>query len=611
MSTKTSRTRNVSKKGYTPQMDDDVELEEEFKDKPSSMRFFDRFLILMIFLVIGLFIAFIVSLTVTIPHDAGRHEFYDYVVIGGGPAGCTVAERLSREHHHTVLLLEAGPDVQDDPILNEITPLTGTIEDTYYGKYFWQHAQDYAEVIPHRLSLQLTTGRLFGGGSKINGAQFVRGTKWMFDTWADVTDDPIWATTNVITQYKALESYHAPSYNPSVRGNAGPLSIWETMTVAPQAMATSLAEKVATAFEQFLPVSRLADYNDLSPSSETGTFLQWQITAYPNGTRSSSDVSIMTHAVRARTNLHLSFGSTAVKVLFDDNKHARAVRYIKEGKEHIAHGTRRIILSAGVNTAQILQHSGIGDADLLESLDIPVIYDNPNVGHNMVNQQLFTAIFTKNQSDLPSANPADIYEGGAFLADPNDIPTSDVSPRRIQIININAGPVMAMSVINLQPLEAGYSVIRDKDPLRVTASSDRIFDESNGQIDLDTFVAALNLYVCGAHNEFQGLGMGPAVDTDYFLIDPPQDYCGNNTLLQEWVIANAKPHTHHWTSACKMGKEGDGISVVNGKGTVWGVRGLTIADDSILPRNHDGNTVAPAYLVGKIIAEEVLANRFY
>jgi choline dehydrogenase len=559
---------------------------------------------------IGLFVTCLILVIVLSSNGDDRTKHFDYVVVGGGPGGCMMAERLSRDGRHTVLLLEAGPDVQDDPILNEIGPETGSIEEKYYGKYFWQHAQEYAEVIPARLSLQLTTGRLFGGGSKINGAQFVRGTKWMFDTWEEDTDDPIWSVSNVLEQYKELETMHGPAFDSTVRGDEGPLSILETMSTSPQSSPTSMAEKLVTAFEQFTGLQRLNDYNNLSTAAEVGPFLKWQITAYPNGTRSSSDVSIITPEVRARENLHLSFGSTAVKVIFTKHKRAKAVRYIHEGMEYVAHGSKRIILSAGVNTAEILQHSGIGDGELLTELGIPIVYDNPNVGNNMINQQLVSAVFTKNGEDAPSENLVDIYEGGAFLPDPNDEPTEGVSPRRIQIIGINAGPVMALAAINLQPTETGYSHIRDKDPFRVTSSSDRIFVSSNGEVDLITFVKAIQKYICALHDEFQGTGVGPAVDPSYNLIDPPLSICGNETLLSEWVIANAKPHTHHWTSACKMGKLDDGISVVNSKGSVWGVHGLTIADDSILPRNHDGNTVAPAYLVGKIISEEVAAGRF-
>jgi choline dehydrogenase len=558
----------------------------------------------------SLFVIGVVLVIVFVSHENDRNQHFDYVVVGGGPAGCVVAERLSRDGKYTVLLLEAGPDVQDDPVLNIIGPNTGSIEDKYYGKYFWQHAQEYAEVIPARLSLQLTTGRLLGGGSKINGGQFVRGTKWMFDTWEEDTDDPIWSVSNVLDKYKELETFHGPSFDPSVRGGAGPLSVWEGMTTSPQTSPTTMAEKLTTAFEQFTGLQRLPDYNNLSSAAELGPFLRWQVTAYPNGTRSSADVSIMNPQVRARNNLRLSVGSTAVQVLFNNHKRARAVRYIHEGKEYVAHASKRIILSAGINTAEILEHSGIGDGAYLTELGIPVIYDNPNVGNNMINQQLVSAVFLKNGEDAPSENPADIYEGGAWLPDPNDEPTEDVSPRRIQIIGINAGPVMALVAINLQPIEAGYTHIRDKDPLRVTASSDRIFVSSNGVVDLITFVKAIQKYICALHDEFQGTGVGPAVDPSYSLIDPPLSICSNETLLSEWVVANAKPHTHHWTSACKMGKLEDGISVVNSKGSVWGVHGLTIADDSILPRNHDGNTVAPAYLVGKVIAEEVAAGRF-
>jgi len=539
-------------------------------------------------------------------------ETYDYVIVGGGAAGCRMAEKLSANGTFTVLLLEAGIRADSDPAIEEVGPVTSTLESDYYNQYFWQCAQVPGPNHAFVLEQQYTTGRLLGGGSSINGLQFVRGSDWTYERWVNLTGDSIWSVPNVLAAYKRIERYTATlgSYDAARRGSAGRLAVLETMITPPQATPTTMSEKLTQAYEQMLGLPRLSDYNNLTTPTRIGPFTSWQLSANADGTRSSSSTAFLSPAVMARSNLRVRLAATATKIVFGARRVARTVNYILNGQSRSVDARRRIILCAGVYSPVLLQHSGIGNASYLASIGVsPIVYNNPNVGRVLLNQQVAFAVFLKNVSDSPSANAADIYEGGAFLPMPSNVPinTSVVSPRSFQIIGLNLGTSMGLAIINLQPQSYGYVRIRDADPLRIPASNDGIFAPTpEGALDTTAYVQALLQYACALSNEFQGTGVGSAIDTSYQLIVPSAAECGNATLMEQFVLANVAAHSHHWTSSCKMGKPGDGISVTTSKGAVRGVANLIVADDSILPTINDGNTAAPAFLVAEVIGDEIL-----
>lgn len=562
-----------------------------------------------IFLILAAVSALFVLAFLSDNHDPS-HVHGDYVVVGTGPGGASIAEMLSRDPRNKVYVLEAGFNGTDDELLDIVGPQTGTLTSDHFAKYFWQQAQEKAEVIPHRPSLQYTGGKVLGGGSRVNGMQWVKGTDWIYEKWVEATDDDLWNVTNVMNAYKEMESYIGDIPDYTRRGSSGRIPVLDSMLQPPQTTLSSVAEKFVTAMEQLTGLSRLSDYNLLTPFSRVGPFGRYQKTVQA-GTptrRMSSEKIFLSPDVLARPNIHVITDSFVTKVLIDKYKTAYGVSYIKEGKEYHAYAKKRVILSAGINTPIILQHSGIGNATYLESIGVKPIHDNPNVGRFYDHQGLF-AFFLKNSSDVGSLNPGDLYEGGAWLPNPTPNATEDASPRRIQFINIDAGPVLFMVVVDLQSQKEGYVRIRDNNPLRAPMSSDNIFVPPEGDVDKTTYVNAVKEYICKLRDEYQGAGVGPAVDTSYELINPPYSICSDDNAIAEYVRTNLLTQGLHWTSSARMGKKDDGISVTDSRGSVWGIKGLTVSDASLLPRLHDGNTQAPAYLVGHVIGKEILAGR--
>jgi len=548
-------------------------------------------------------VAGIVMVVTHAPSSDIRAKDYDYIIVGGGASGSVVAERLSRSGRHSVLVIEAGPEIQDDENLVLLGSYTPTLARDFFNTFFWQTAQENVPDVP---DWQYSDGRVLGGHSKVNDAVFDRGTDWMFDEWELITGDPIWATVNVLQAFRELETYDSPLSNPSRRGYTGPLHVWEQMTADLQEIPTDMATTFVQAVEQMTNLTRLDDYNDMFTASRLGPLLRWQFTAAPNRTRYSADVAILTPTVRARKNLQISKSSTATHVIFSGSKQAKAVRYLHNGKEDVAHAKKRIVLSAGINTPRILQQSGIGDVTTLTNANIPLIVNNSNVGYHMATHNGIEATFLKNNTHAQSLNLADIYEGGAFLPDPRVTP-DPVSPRRVKLVAINRGSEMGLKVIDLQPTSTGYTRVFSNDPLRTVQASSNIFDESG---DMDMMVKTVQRYVCGLHEEFNGYGHGPAIDDEYRLINPPLVICNNTGAIEDWIVANADVFSFQWSSMCRMGAVNDDSSVTNSRGSVWGVTGLTIADRCLFPRPHDGDVQAASYLVGKIIAEQIIAENF-
>lgn len=522
--------------------------------------------------------------------SAERGYTADYVVVGLGAAGAGVAKLLSDDRGTSVIAIEAGANHDnDEPIKN--STFAPILEEEYFPQYFYQ-LQQVVQPAVNNSEFNYVTGRLFGGGSSINGEQYVQGSRELYQQWQALLGAS-WSAESIHQTFMSLENFHGETTNPAERGFKGPVSIRQA-PVNPTTMATKFVEAtaLATGFDEIL------DYN--VPQTPIGPFTRWQLFQKLNGERESSSTAYLApilneecHGKRKR-NLRILDRTTALRVIFDGNR-AVGVKVLKDGKYRTVRARKKVILCTGIYSPWLLQLSGIGPRDVLKKAGVEVLYDNPNVGQNLVNQFIAVAVFTANPDDVgvPENDPNALYVGGAFLPDPT-LPV-DATKRGFQLIGISPQPgTFVLALLLLEPKSRGNVKIQSGDPLQIPLVDDGAFTNPD---DLTSFKNAFKVYVKDIAAQLH------AIDNQYNLVSPPPSVIEDDQLLEEFILDNVE-HTHHWAGTCRMAPLDQG-GVVGKDGSVYGVKNLVIADDSIAPFIPDGNTAACAFMIGNKIVHDI------
>ncbi|MGG1554729.1 GMC family oxidoreductase [Paenibacillus ferrarius] len=521
-----------------------------------------------------------------------RELDFDYIIVGTGPAGAVIAKTLSDDKRTSVLVLEAGGNNDKDKPISDST-MASELEERFFPQYFWQ-----GEGVPQTglddQAFEWTTGRLLGGGSSINGEQYVRPTGKVIKEWERLLG-PLWSPKRAILRFKKLEKYNGKTNNASAHGYRGRIDIRQA-PVNP----TSMAKKLVAAIERATGFSEILDYNN--PKTTIGPFTRWQLYQQPNGRRESSSTAFLSSDVLTLNGrgvngrkLRLFSDSTALRVIFS-NKRARGVEFLKNGKRIIAHARKKVIIAAGINSTQILMLSGIGSAKALKEAGIRCIFHNPNVGKSLRNHTLNFAVFQSNPSDrpLPSNDPNALYTGGAFLPDPLEIDSK--RRRAVQILGIGSEEdTLTLGLIYLRPKSRGSIKIQNKDPLKIVLADEGFLDNP---IDLEAVKNIYKIYVKHIAAELF------SIDPTYRLISPTLETIDDDTKLEQFIKENFD-HNHHQQSSLRMAPLKNG-GVVDRRGNVHGVKDLIVADASIIPFTVDGNTSAAAYLIGYTIAKQII-----
>ena len=515
---------------------------------------------------------------------------FDYIIVGTGPAGATIAKTLTDDKKTTVLLLEAGENNDKDKPIRDST-FAPELEEQFSQKYFWQGSGVPLEGLDDR-AFEWTTGRLSGGGSSINGEQYVRPTSAVLREWSKLLG-PLWSPKRATLRFKKLENYNGQTDNPRSRGFNGRIDIRQ----APK-NPTTMAEKLTAAVEQATGFQEILDYND--PRTPLGPFTRWQLYQNRNGSRESSSSAFLSsdimlpngRGVRGRK-LRVFFKTTALRVLFYNNR-AKGVELLKEGKRLRAYARKKIIVSAGINSAQLLMLSGIGPATTLQRAGIPVVFDNPNVGKKLRNHTLNFASLTANPLDraLPPNDPNALYAGGAFLPDPSG---KNPHRRAVQLIGIGGDGMLNIAILFLRPKSRGSIKIQNNDPLKIVLADEGFLSNPD---DLESVKRIYKTYIKDIAARLE------AMDPSYQLVSPTLDVIDDDSRLEEFIKQNFD-HNHHQQGSLRMAPLNRG-GVVDRRGRVHGVRGLMVADASIIPFTVDGNTSAATYLIGYTIARKLI-----
>ena len=537
---------------------------------------------------------------------------FDYVIIGGGTAGCLLANRLSAEPNHRVLLLEAGK-TDSYPWIH--IPV-GYLYCIGNPRTDWMYHTEPDAGLNNRVQ-RYPRGRVLGGCSSINGMIYMRGQARDYDAWAKITGDDSWSWQNALADFKAHENHYRldQSADPITGNNSrfsdmhGSGGEWR---VEKQRLSWDVLDSFADAAEQ-AGIEKIDDFNG-GDNAGVGYFDVNQ----RSGWRWSSSKAFLRPA-RGRPNLTIWTEAQAQKLTWStaDNGQPRCtgLSLSRAGQTVLVTANREVILSAGaINSPQILQLSGIGPADLLRSHGIEVIRDAP-VGENLQDHLQIRAVFKVNgtqtlntlanslfgrlkigaeyllnRSGPMSMSPSQL---GAFTrSDPARAHANleyHVQPLSLEAFgeDLHDFPAITVSVCNLNPTSRGQVQISSanfQDPPKIMPNY--LSTAEDRQVAADSLRQARKIMAQPAMQVYAPEELKPGV----------QHQSDEELARLAGDIANT---IFHPVGTVKMGQMDDPSAVLDPHLRVKGVQGLRVVDASVMPTITSGNTNAPTLMIAE------------
>jgi choline dehydrogenase len=495
-----------------------------------------------------------------------RQTEFDFIIVGAGASGCVIANRLSANPQHRVLLVEAGgPPV--DPLIHtpgKWTSLLGSAVD-------WNYTTEPGPNVGGR-SIRWPRGKTYGGSSAIGAMAWVRGHRLCFDAWAAETD-PSWSFTEVLPYFRRIEdnARGASDY----RGAGGPIAVSDT--VDPHA--GHLAFLDAAREHGF---DARADWDFNGPRQERAAgFYQKNIR---NGRRHSIADGYLTPAM-SRSNLVVWPNTQALRVVVDGVR-ATALEVQRNGAKETVRARREIVLSAGtVASPKLLMLSGIGPADALKKLGIRVTRDLPGVGRNLQDHPRIGVRWAATKPLAASSVSAGLFTSSARGAAARPPDLQFYVGRGLD----TPDPTVTLTVTLCQPASRGTVALRSTDPLAPPLIQPNYLAEA---ADVEALVQAVRLARdLGGSRAFAGI-RGAATD--------PDDRVRSTAEITAF-IRRTSDTIFHPTGTCRMGRGAD--AVVDAQLRVHGLTGLRVADGSIMPTGVNSQTNAACVMIGERAAD--------